>query len=168
MTSSLVYAGIMGSILASLRSLKTWFIAFDTQVADLTDMLHDPVELLFSTQLGGGTDIQKALGYAEKRITRPQDTFVVVISDLYEGANVRDTLQRYRQLLHAGVQVVNILALNDEGAPDYDKKLAQQLTNMGVPSFACTPAQFPSMMGALLSGKDLQGWMAEEGIVPKG
>lgn len=151
MTSSMIYAGITGSIMASLRSVKTSFIAFDTQVADLTGLLEDPVELLFSTQLGGGTDIQKALGYAEKLITRPRDTSVVVISDLYEGANVQETLRRYHSLVHAGVRVINILALNDEGAPDYDKKLAQQLSNMGVPSFACTPAEFPSVMAELLT-----------------
>ena len=168
MTTSVVYAGILGAILASVRSLQTRFIAFDTQVADLSELLHDPVELLFSTQLGGGTDIQKALGYAEKLISRPRDTIVVIISDLYEGADTRTTLQRYRNLLHAGVQVINILALNDEGAPDYDKQLAQQLANMGISSFACTPAQFPGLMGALLSGKPVESWMAEAGVMPKG
>jgi Mg-chelatase subunit ChlD len=155
MSASIVYAGIIGSILASVRSLKTSFIAFDTQVANLTGQLEDPVELLFSTQLGGGTDIQKALAYAEKLITQPRDAFVIVISDLYEGANQVETLRRYRGLLRAGVRVINILALSDEGAPDYDRQLARQLSDMGAPSFACTPQQFPPLMAALLSGHQI-------------
>ena len=163
MTSSIIYAGIIGSILASVRALKTSFIVFDTQVADLSGLLEDPVELLFSTQLGGGTDIHKALTYAEKRVERPRDTVLVVISDLYEGGNAQDTLRKYHQLLQAGVQVINILALNDEGAPDYDKMLAQQLSNMGIPGFACSPEQFPSLMGALLSGMDVQSWISNLG-----
>ncbi|MCB9282877.1 MAG: VWA domain-containing protein [Lewinellaceae bacterium] len=168
MTASIIYAGILGSILASLRSLKTSFIVFDTQVADLSGLLDDPVELLFSTQMGGGTDIQKALAYAEKLVDRPRDTTLVVISDLYEGANVQDTLRKYHQLLQAGVQIINILALDDEGAPDYDKKLAQLLSNMGIPSFACSPEQFPRLMGALLSGTEIQAWMQAEGVIAKG
>jgi Mg-chelatase subunit ChlD len=156
MGPSMIYAGIIGSVLATISSLKTHFLVFDTQVADLSDLLEDPLELLFSAQMGGGTDIHNALTYAQKLVSQPKDTFIVVISDLYEGGNVNDTLQRYRELLHAGVRIVNILALSDEGAPDYDKKLAQQLRNMGVPSFACTPDQFPRLMGALLSGRDVQ------------
>ena len=168
MTHSMVYAGILGSVLASVNSLKTSFVAFDTQVADLSDLLDDPVELLFSTQLGGGTDIHHALGYAQQLISRPSETSLVVISDLYEGANVSDTLQRYHQLVYSGVRVINILALSDEGAPDYERKLAQELSNMGIPSFACTPEQFPRLMGAILSGREMEAWMAAEGVVPKG
>ena len=168
MTSSMIYAGIMGSIMVSLRSLKTSFLAFDTQVADLTGLLEDPVELLFSTQLGGGTDIHKALTYAESLIGQARETILVVISDLYEGGNVSETLHRYFHLVRSGVRVINILALSDAGAPDYDKKLAQQLSNMGIPSFACTPAQFPRLMGALLSDIEIETWMNEEGVVHKG
>jgi len=168
MTPSIVYAGILGSVMASIRTLRTRFLAFDTEIADLSDLLEDPVELLFSAQLGGGTDIHKALSYAQSLVENPADTFMVVISDLYEGADTADTLKRYRQLVHSGAQVVNILALSDEGAPDYNRKLARQLGNMGVPGFACTPGQFPRLMGALLSGREIPAWMAEEGIIHKG
>jgi Mg-chelatase subunit ChlD len=150
MGPSMVYAGIIGSVLAKTSSMKTHFLAFDTQVADLSDCLDDPVELLFSAQLGGGTDIANALTHAQKRISQPRDTILIVISDLYEGGDVDQTVQQYIQLLHAGVRIVNILALSDEGAPDYDKKLAQQLRNLGIPSFACTPGEFPRVMGQLL------------------
>ncbi|MEL7122662.1 MAG: VWA domain-containing protein, partial [Bacteroidota bacterium] len=85
MASSVVYTGIIGSILASIRSIKTHLVVFDTQVVDLTQKLEDPVELLFATQLGGGTDIGLALQYAESLITHPQDTILFLISDLYEG-----------------------------------------------------------------------------------
>lgn len=168
MISSIVYSGIIGSVLASINSLKTSFVVFDTQVADLSGLLDDPLELLFSTQLGGGTDINQALAYAQQLVTYPAETILVVISDLYEGGNVSDTLTRYRQLVHSGVRVLNILALSDEGAPDYDRKLARQLSNMGIPSFACTPEKFPGLMGALLSGREVEAWMEGEGVVPKG
>jgi hypothetical protein len=42
---------------------------FDTAVADLTPLLADPVEVLFGTHLGGGTDINRALSYCQGRVT---------------------------------------------------------------------------------------------------
>ncbi|HXP55430.1 MAG TPA: VWA domain-containing protein, partial [Streptosporangiaceae bacterium] len=60
MASSVVYASVFGAVLASIRALKTSLVVFDTAVVDLTSQLSDPVEVLFGTQLGGGTDINKA------------------------------------------------------------------------------------------------------------
>lgn len=87
MAASVVYASVFGAVLASMRSLATRLVVFDTAVVDLTDQLEDPVDVLFGTQLGGGTDINRALAYCQSRITRPADTVVVLISDLYEGAS---------------------------------------------------------------------------------
>ncbi len=87
MGSSVVYSGIFGSVMASMPALKTRMVVFDTAVADLTDELDDPVDLLFGVQLGGGTDIQAALSYCQSVITRPTDTVLVLITDLYEGGN---------------------------------------------------------------------------------
>ena len=61
MASSVVYGGVFGAVLASIRSLRTSVVAFDTAVVDLTEHLGDPVDVLFGTQLGGGTDINRAL-----------------------------------------------------------------------------------------------------------
>src|SRR6266581_8307397 len=46
MAASLVYSGIFGAVLASIRAVSTRMIVFDTAVADLTDDLQDPVDLL--------------------------------------------------------------------------------------------------------------------------
>jgi hypothetical protein len=167
MAGSLVYAGIMGSILASLPSLKTHLIFFDTQVADLTEKLDDPIELLFGAQLGGGTDIEKAFRYAGKRIRQPKDTLLVLISDLYEGGDREVLLRRVREIVQGGSTVVSLLALDDKGAPAYDREIASAMAGLGIPVFACTPDQFPDLMATAIRRQDLGQWMAREGIVRK-
>jgi len=164
MAGSVVYAAVFGAVLASLRSLRTQLVAFDTAVVDLSEHLHDPVELLFATQLGGGTDINKALGYAQTLIKAPQDTFVVLISDLYEGGNRAEMFKKIHALREAGVGMVALLALSDEGAPGYDHENASALAALGVPAFACTPDHFPGLMAAALSRQDLYRWAGASGI----
>ena len=156
MAPSVVYASVCGAILASVRSLKTHFIAFDTAVVDLTADLHDPVDLLFGTQLGGGTDIGKALGYAIPLIQQPQDTIVVLLSDMYEGGNVAVLLQRAARIVGTGATLIGLLALSDEGKPAYDKRTAEQLQALGVPVFGCTPGKFADVMARALRGEQVQ------------
>ena len=168
MASSMVYAGVFGAVMASLRSIKTHMIVFDTAVVDLTEELVDPVDLLFATQLGGGTDINKALGYAKGIIQKPEDTILVLISDLYEGGNKNEMLKRAASIKASGVQFITLLALDDQGAPMFDKSIAAKYASMNIPSFACSPDQFPSMMAAAIKKEDMKNWMAREGIVGKG
>jgi hypothetical protein len=120
MADSVVYASVFGAVLASMPALRTHVVAFDTAVADLTPLLHDPVEVLFGVQLGGGTDIAQAIGYCQQLITRPADTVLVLVSDLFEGGNAALLHDRIAALQQAGVCVVVLLALSDEGAPAYD------------------------------------------------
>src|SRR5512142_1329316 len=94
MASSVVYTGVFGAVLASLRAVQTHVVAFDTAVADLSEHLADPVELLFGTQLGGGTDIGRALTYCQSLIQQPRDTILVLVSDLYEGGDPREMFRR--------------------------------------------------------------------------
>lgn len=164
MASSAVYSGIFGSVLASLPALSTRVIAFDTAVADLSDDLHDPVDVLFGIRLGGGTDINHALAYAQQWVRRPQETVLFLISDLYEGGNQAEMLRRTAALVAAGVQVVALLALSDDGAPAYDHKVAATMAGFGVPAFACTPDQFPDLVAAVLQKRDVAQWAAERGI----
>ncbi len=138
---------------------------FDTAVVDLTEELQDPVELLFGTQLGGGTDINRALAYCQGIVRQPGDTILVLISDLYEGGNREDMLKRAAALVASGVQMVALLALNDDGAPSYDHTVAAAFASMGVPSFACTPDLFPELMAAAISKLDIGQWAATRGIV---
>ncbi|MFI1930347.1 vWA domain-containing protein [Streptomyces sp. NPDC020330] len=155
MAASLVHASVFGAVLASMRTLSTRLVVFDTAVADLTDQLDDPVDVLFGTQLGGGTDINRALAYCQSRITRPADTVVVLISDLYEGGIRNEMLKRVAAMQASGVQFVALLALSDEGAPAYDHEHAAALGALGVPAFACTPDLFPDVMAAAIEKRPL-------------
>jgi Mg-chelatase subunit ChlD len=157
MAASVVYSGVFSAVLASMRSLRTSLVVFDTAVVDLTDELHDPVEVLFGTQLGGGTDINRAIAYSQGLITRPRDTIFVLISDLYEGGVQDEMLRRVATMTAAGIQVIVLLALSDEGAPAYDHDNAAALAALGVPAFACTPDAFPDLMAAAIQRQDLRG-----------
>ncbi|MGW7102918.1 VWA domain-containing protein [Streptomyces sp. NPDC054838] len=155
MAASVVYASVFGAVLASMRAIATRLVVFDTAVVDLTDQLDDPVDVLFGTQLGGGTDINRALGYCQSKITRPADTVVVLISDLYEGGIRDGMLKRVAAMKGAGVEFVTLLALSDEGAPAYDREHAAALAALGAPAFACTPDLFPDVMAAALEKRPL-------------
>jgi Mg-chelatase subunit ChlD len=165
MGTSVVYSGIFGAVLASIKAVSTRMVVFDTSVVELTEDLQDPVDLLFGVRLGGGTDINRALGYCQQIISRPDSTILVLITDLYEGGNRQHMLQRASELVASGVQVVCLLALNDHGAPIYDQQNAQFLASLGVPSFACTPDLFPDLMAAAIQKQDLTRWAARNEIV---
>jgi Mg-chelatase subunit ChlD len=158
MASSVVYASVFGAVLASIRALRTSLVVFDTAVADLTGKLSDPVDVLFGTQLGGGTDINKAIAYCQTLITRPRDSIFVLISDLIEGGAREQMLSRIAALNAAGVQVVALLALSDDGAPVFDKGNAAALAELGVPAFACTPDAFPDLLAMAIDGGDIAAW----------
>jgi Mg-chelatase subunit ChlD len=164
MASSVVYSSIFGAVMASLPALKTHLVVFDTSVVDLTPELHDPVDLLFGTQLGGGTDISQAIAYCRSLIRRPADTILILISDLYEGGVREKLLRQAAEIVASGTQFVTLLALSDEGHPSYDARLAAELAQLGVPSFACTPDVFPELMATLLNRSSISGWAARNNI----
>ncbi|MDE5944533.1 MAG: VWA domain-containing protein [Rikenella sp.] len=161
MGSSVVYSGIFGSVLASIPAVRTRMVVFDTEVADLTDDLQDPVDLLFGVQLGGGTDIARALTYCQGVISRPQDTVLVLVTDLYEGGDDKAMRKKCAALVESGVQLIVLLALNDDGAPAYDKRNAEFLAGIGAPAFACTPDKFPDLMAAALGRQDIGLWISQ-------
>ena len=161
MGTSIIYSGIFGSVLASLPAVNTRMVVFDTAVVDLTDDLQDPVDLLFGVQLGGGTDIARALTYCQGIITRPQDTVLVLVTDLYEGGNEQEMRKRFASIVASGVQLIVLPALNDDGAPSYDKSHAEFLATLGIPTFACTPDKFPELMAAALSKQDIGMWVSQ-------
>ena len=165
MATSMVYASIFGAIMASLRSIKTQLVVFDTEVVDLSDHLHDPVDLLFGTQLGGGTDINKAMAYVELLITKPSKSILILISDLFEGGNVQELIQRVASIQASGVQIITLLALNDKGAPAYDRDVAAAFARLDIPAFACTPDHFPELMAAAIQRQDIRQWMARHNII---
>lgn len=165
MAESVVHSSVFGAVLASMRSVSTRLVAFDTEVVDLTEQVSDPVDVLFGVQLGGGTDINRALAYGQGLVERPTETVVVLISDLYEGGIAEEMVGRAAAMVRAGVTVVALLALSDSGAPSYDRAHAAALAEVGVPAFACTPDLFPDLMAAAIERRDLGQWAAAQGIV---
>ncbi len=165
MGASVVYASVFGAIMATLPALSTRLVTFSTAVVDLTDQLHDPVDLLFGVQLRGGTNIERAVAYCAQQVTRPRDTILVLVTDLFEGGDKEALKRRIAGLTNDGVQVIVLLTLDDHGAPRFNRQLAAQLAELGVAAFACTPDHFPDLMGAAINGHDIRQWAAGEGIV---
>lgn len=165
MAASVVYSSVFAAVLASLRSVLTSLVVFDTAVVDLTDEIDDPVDVIFGVQLGGGTDINGALAYCQGLIRQPQDTIVVLISDLYEGGIAEEMVKRCRAIVDSGATMIALLALSDEGAPAYDAEHAAALAALGIPAFACTPDLFPDLMAAAIEKRDLAGWAAANDVV---
>ena len=156
MASSVVYSSVMAAIFASLDVLRTRLLFFDTEVLDVTPLLVDPVDVLFASQLGGGTDINRAVAYAQERfIERPERTLFVLVTDLYEGGDRQQLVARMRQLVDSRVKTLCLLALTDSGRPSYDHELARELSALGVPCFGCTPKLLVQVIERILKNQDL-------------
>jgi Mg-chelatase subunit ChlD len=164
MGQSVVYSGVFGAVLASIPAIRSHVVTFDTSVVDLTEKMSDPVDVLMGVQLGGGTDINRALAYCQSLITRPRDTIFVLVTDLFEGGNNAEMLKRAASIAGSGVRMVTLLALGDSGAPSFDEKNAAAMAGFGVPSFACTPDKFPELMAAAINGTDIAQWAAAAGM----
>lgn len=156
MADSVVYGAVCGAIFSSLPALNTRVVVFDTEVVDLTERCgNDPVDMLFGVQLGGGTDINKSVGYCEQFITDPRKTLFILITDLFEGGNEAQLVRRLGEMAASGVKAMCLLALSDAGSPCYDEGLARKLAALGIPCFACTPAKLPDFVEGALRGADL-------------
>ena len=155
MGESVIYSSVISCILASLRSLKTHIVAFDTNVVDLTEKCDDPVDLLFGFQLGGGTDIEKSVAYCQQLIDTPKKTLFFLISDLMEGGSRAGLLRRLGEMKDSGVSVICLLAIADGGRPYYDEQIAGRIASMGIPCFACNPQKIPQLLERALKGQDL-------------
>ena len=158
---SVIYSSIMSCILASMASIKTRVVAFDTNIVDLTEKCEDPVDLLFGFQLGGGTDINKSVAYCEQFIENPKKTLFFLITDLEEGGNRAALLRRIREMKESGVTVICLLAIADGGKPYYDAQMAAKVAGMGIPCFACTPEKLPELLERSLKGQDLMAMQKE-------
>ena len=155
MGESVIFSSAVSCILASMSSLKTRVVAFDTNIIDLTDKCSDPVDLLYGFQLSGGTDIDKSVAYCEQFIDDPKKTLFFLISDLEEGGNRAALLRRIENLKQSGVTVVCLLALADSGKPYYDANMAGKISALGIPCFACSPQKLPELLGLVLKGRSL-------------
>lgn len=161
MATSVVYSSVMAAIFASLDVLKTKLVFFDTEIVDMTSYLTDPVEVLFSTQLGGGTDINRAVAYAQANlIERPEKTLFILVTDLFEGGNQAELIMRMRQVVDGRSKTLVLLALSDKGRPSYDHELAATLTQMGVHCFGCTPALLIGVVERIMKNQDVAEYVA--------
>lgn len=155
MASSVVYSSVMAAIFASIDVLRTRLLFFDTEILDVTPLLTDPVEVLFASQLGGGTDINRAVAYTQAAfIEKPEKTIFLLITDLYEGGNAEELVARVRQLVDAKTKVLVLLALTDGGTPSYDHALAAQLVALGAYCFGCTPRLLVRVVEKIMRGQD--------------
>ena len=142
MASSLLHSAVMASILAALPGMSVRLILFDTSVADVSHLAHDPVEILMTSQLGGGTDIANAIGYAAARVTQPTRTVLALVSDFEEGGSVSSLVTRVRGLADSGVTMLGLASLTDDGAPCFDRTVADKLAAVGMRIAAMTPDRF--------------------------
>ena len=152
MGESVVYASIIAAVFASLPALDTRLVFFDTALADVSDQLSDPVEILFGVQLGGGTDIAKAVRYAASLVGQPEKTLLLLITDLYEGGSQADLLQQLGMLKENLTNVLCVLALNDAGTASFDRDLARKVADLDIPTFAATPNKLVDAVERALRG----------------
>ena len=150
MLDSVIYSAVMAAILAGLPSLKLHLVVFDTSVVDLTEQLDDPVDVLMSVQLGGGTDIGQAMSYCEQLVTQPSRTVCVLVSDFAEGAPLGRLLASVRRLAEARVRLLGLAALDYGAAPSYDRGVAQRLAVAGMQIAALTPDKFADWLSEVI------------------
>lgn len=150
MLSSVIYTAIMAGIFSKLNALQTDLIIFDTNIVDLSDYVSDPVEVLMSVQLGGGTDISKALDYTITKITRPLKTIVVLVSDLYDGYDYRQMYRRVSDIIETGARMFVLPALDFEASGCYDRNAAQKMADLGAQVAAITPKELAQWIAKII------------------
>ncbi|MEW4369416.1 VWA domain-containing protein [Paenibacillus kandeliae] len=150
MLDSVIYSAVMASIFSQLDTLRTNLLIFDTQVVDLSGQLEDPVDLLMSVQLGGGTHIAKALRYGETLIQDPARTIFILVSDLEEGYPMQHMYAACHDIMEAGSRLIVLPALNFEGTAVYNRHAARRLTDMGAQVAAITPNRLAEWIGQII------------------
>ena len=151
MATSVIYSSVMAGILSGLPLIDVKLVVFDTSVVDLSDQVDDPVELLMSVQLGGGTNIGQAMQYCEQLVEDPHRTIVVLISDFCEGAPPRALFASIKRFREGGVRLLGLAALDETASPSYDQNMAEMLAAEGMDIAALTPKQFAEWLAKTIS-----------------
>lgn len=150
MLDCIIHSAIMAGIFAKLPMLDTRLVIFDTQVVDLSGQLEEPVETLMSVQLGGGTDIARAMSYCETLIDNPHRTIVVLVSDLCEGGSPTTLYSVSRSIVESGAKLIALTALDMDANPSYDRHIGQKLADIGAYVGAMTPEQLGDFIGKIM------------------
>lgn len=151
MTDSVIHSAVMAGIFKSLPSLTVNLVAFDTNIVDLSDVADDPAEVLMSVQLGGGTDIHKALTYCETLVKTPHRTIFIFVTDFYEGGSQAGMISVIKRFRESGVRVLGLAALDENASPVYEKEIAAQCVEAGAEVAALTPHRLAEWIGRVLS-----------------
>jgi Mg-chelatase subunit ChlD len=153
MADSVIHSAVMAGILAGLPLVRVKLVVFDTSVVDLSDQIDDPVEVLMSAQLGGGTNIGQALAYCETLIENPHRTVLALVSDFCEGASPGVMLGTCRRLREGGVKLLGLASLDQSARPVYDHHMAEQLAETGMEIAALTPKHFAEWLANVIKSK---------------
>ncbi|MFE9880351.1 DUF5682 family protein [Streptomyces sp. NPDC005784] len=153
MEASVIWSALTAAVLGGVPTLSTHFLAFSTNVIDLTDRVDDPLSLLLEVRVGGGTHIAAGLAHARSLVTVPSRTLVVVVSDFEEGYPLGGLLGEVRALAGSGVHLMGCAALDDTGTPRYSVPVAQQLVAAGMPVAALSPLALARWVGDRLRGE---------------
>lgn len=151
MAGSVIHAAVTASCLWGLPGVRTHLVAFDTAVVDLTGQVHDPVEVLMRVQLGGGTDIARAMTYAAELLTQPRRAVIALITDFHEGGDATLLVRTVRGLVEQGTMVLGLAALDEDAEPAYHRELAQRLADAGALVGAMTPAELVDFVAAAVA-----------------
>jgi len=151
MVDSVIYSAVIAGIMAALPSVRVKLVVFDTSVVDLTHLAHDPVEVLLTVQLGGGTDIGRAVRYCESLVSNPQRTVFALISDFEEGGAPAPLLAAVQRMAQARVTLLGLAALDESANPIYDRQMAQRLANKGMHIAALTPTHFAQWLAEVMN-----------------
>ncbi|MEU0394758.1 DUF5682 family protein [Streptomyces sp. NPDC006208] len=152
MEASTIWSALTASVLAGVPVLSTHFVAFSTEVLDLTDHVDDPLSLLLEVRVGGGTSIARGLRHARELVTVPSRTLVVLVSDFEEGGPVGPLLSEVRALVDAGCHVLGCASLDDRGRPRYSAGVAGRLVAAGMPVAALSPLELARWVGERVGG----------------
>ncbi|WP_276914427.1 VWA domain-containing protein [Aneurinibacillus aneurinilyticus] len=150
MLDSVIYSAVMASVFSKLAALKTNLVIFDTKVVDLSSQLEDPIDLLMSVQLGGGTHIAKALKYGNTLLENPGRTIFILVSDLEEGYSMHEMYRAAQAIIDTGCKFLVLTALDFAGNVHYNKQAARTLADMGAHVAALTPNELAQWIGKII------------------
>jgi Mg-chelatase subunit ChlD len=151
MTNSIIHSAVMAGILAALPLVRVRLVVFDTSIVDLSEHASDPIEVLMGVQLGGGTDIGRAVRYCEQLVEQPRRTVLVLVTDFCEGADPRVLVATVKRLRGAGVKLLGLAALDMDANPWYDEQMAGRLAAEGMEIAALTPTQLAHWLAGVMN-----------------
>ena len=150
MIDSIIHSSIMAGIFAKLPMLDIKLVIFDTNVVDLSNYVDNPVEVLMKVQLGGGTNIGKALEYSASLVENPSKTIMVLISDLFEGDNPKQMYSVIKQQIDSGTKFITLTSLDNECEPVFDRNVAKKITSLGGFVGSMTPDKLGDFIGNII------------------